>query len=99
MAEALKKKEMNVLSFDGGGSRGVMMILMLDDVMKTATLMRDKPDDLLTLLSNDRKLEKIEARKKLQEMIKTKVPKPVHPTEVFQFIAGKNLKNQSSNLI
>ena len=90
MAEALKKKEINVLSFDGGGSRGIMEAMMLDDVMKTATLMYDKPDDIITLLSNDRKLEKIETRKKLQEIIKTKVSKPVHPTEVFQFIAGKN---------
>ena len=87
--EALKKKEIYILSFDGGGSRGIMEAIMLDHIMKIATIMHDQPDHIHFLLQIDKKLEKILSRQMLQERINTKVPNPVHPTDVFQFIAGK----------
>ena len=88
MAEPFSKNEVYVLSFDGGGSRGIMEAIMLDHIMKIATLMRDQPEDILTLISEDGKLEKFETRENLKQMINHML-EPVHPTEVFQFIVGK----------
>ena len=81
-------KPIHVLSFDGGGSRGLMEAIMIDEIMKLATIMRDNPEKLTEILKIDTGLETPETLKSLQEMVE-KVQDPIHPTEVFQYIMGK----------
>ena len=38
------KNYVNILSFDGGGTRGVMEVFILKDIMRMATLLRDEPE-------------------------------------------------------
>ena len=37
------KASFDILSLDGGGSRGVMELVILRDVMNTVTLLKDDP--------------------------------------------------------
>ena len=41
--------EFDILSFDGGGSKGVMEMVLLQDVMNMVTLLTQNPDKLFTL--------------------------------------------------
>ena len=70
----------NVLSFDGGGSRGVMEIFILKDVMNMATILKN---DLDRFIFPHNKEDCV----KLREILRN-VKKPIHPTEVFEFIVG-----------
>ena len=44
-SEFSEKKSINILSFDGGGSRGVMEVMILDDFMRLATLMKPSKEE------------------------------------------------------
>lgn len=50
----LLKDEFNILSFDGGGSRGVMEMVMLDDVLKLATAMLKDGSEVGDILLQDK---------------------------------------------
>lgn len=51
------KKMINVLSFDGGGSRGVMEVMLTDDLMKLVTKMVKYPDpDLVKTIQKSTKV-------------------------------------------
>ena len=73
----------NVLSFDGGGSRGIMEVMILDDFMRLVTLMKNNPDANL-----DDKLED-EDKTEFKAML-AEIEDPIHPTEIFDCITGKN---------
>ena len=52
------KKMINVLSFDGGGSRGIMEAMVLDDFMRLVTLMKEDPKtNLIEMLRNNDRYE------------------------------------------
>ena len=70
----------NVLSFDGGGSRGVMEIFILKDVMNMATILKNELDRFIFPHNKEDCV-------KLREILRN-VKKPIHPTEVFEFIVG-----------
>ena len=78
------EKKINVLSFDGGGSRGVMEVEILDSIMCLATLIQREPEKLLKM---DLNFEKSENRKDLANLLK-EVKDPIHPTETFDMIVG-----------
>ena len=48
--EAFKMREFDILSFDGGGSKGVMEMVLLQDVMNTVTLLTQNPDKLFKMI-------------------------------------------------
>jgi hypothetical protein len=70
------RKEIHVLSLDGGGSRGIMESIMLGHIMNLATIMRDNPEKIINPDQNI--IDEIENH-----------PNPIHPTEAFQYIVGK----------
>ena len=45
------QKEINILSFDGGGTRGVMEVFILKDVMQMATILRDFPKKIFDVVN------------------------------------------------
>ena len=73
-------RKLNILSIDGGGSRGVMEAMLLDDVMRLVTLVKSNPQPNLVDEFGDlgfrEKLEKIEEKE------------VIHPTKIFDMIAG-----------
>jgi len=93
---------LNILSIDGGGGRGVMEAMILDDIMRMVTLMITEPQPELAEIietTND------EARKSLYQnpsnhlteekrlgfrgkLEKFKEEDVIHPTEIFDMIAG-----------
>ena len=84
----LEKTMVNILSFDGGGSRGIMEVMILDDIMNSVTAIKNKPKSLLKLRQ---KCGSIFATKQNRQEFKSLLSiemEPVHPTEVFDLIAG-----------
>ena len=77
------KKAINVLAFDGGGSRGIMEAMIADDLMRIVTLMHEDPKKLQPLVME---LTKPNGRKDLNKALKSVVP--IHPKDVFDMIAG-----------
>ena len=80
----------NILTFDSGGCLGILEAHMLQDVMNMATILRDSPKEVFKVIAkNDREtlLAKPAARQKMAELIK-EVKHPIHPTEVFDMMAG-----------
>ena len=81
-------REFDILSFDGGGSKGVMEMVLLQDVMNTATILTQSPEKLLNLIAQKEDLFTTASdRCQLANLLKS-VEKPVHPTEVFDMIVG-----------
>ena len=78
------KKPINVLAFDGGGSRGIMEVMIADDLMRMFTLMYKEPLKLQSLVMElrTRNESRMELRNKLQSVV------PIHPKDVFDMIAG-----------
>ena len=85
-------KKCNVLSFDGGGSRGLMEAIIIDDIMKMATLMKNHPKEVEKIVSEDLSLSNVETLDKLKECFNKRFTeireKDLHPTDVFDYIAG-----------
>ena len=85
------KPKINVLAFDGGGSRGVMEIMILDDIMRLYTIFKEQPEKFQSkFVTNDLILKKenlVEFNDLLrgQEFPEEKL---VHPTDVFDVICG-----------
>ena len=89
-------KKCNVLSFDGGGSRGLMEAMIIDDIMKMATLMKNCPEDVERIVSQDLSLSQDETLRQLKKCLvdhfdtdeTTDGNEALHPTDVFDYIAG-----------
>ena len=89
-------REFDILSFDGGGSKGVMEMVILQDVMNTVTLLTRNPEKVLKLVSkNDKNMFATSAERcQFANLIKD-MENPIHPTEVFDMIVGTSTgKNQ-----
>ena len=83
------KKPINVLAFDGGGSRGIMEVMIADDLMRMFTLMYKEPLKLQSLVME---LKKRDNRKELRNKLQSVVP--IHPKDVFDMIAGMKYERQ-----
>jgi patatin-like phospholipase/acyl hydrolase len=87
----------DVLSFDGGGTKGVMEAKILQHVMNMVTLICRRPEEATELLFNlndpddltniSLKLNNIEGRAAIMDKLANE-NKPIHPTEVFDIICG-----------
>ena len=73
--------ELNILSLDGGGSRGIMESIMLGHIMNLATIMKETPIYIKEVIKNNDWSE-------IYPVISSH-PNPTHPTEVFDYIVGK----------
>ncbi|XP_046840093.1 uncharacterized protein LOC124434255 [Xenia sp. Carnegie-2017] len=86
-------KNVDILSFDGGGSRGVMEVFILNDVLRLATIVLRNPWTLNYLVkeSNDESkvnfLENRAVRKRLINDLKA-VKDPIHPADIYDMIVG-----------
>ena len=49
----MKKKEFHILALDGGGSKGLMQALILQDVMNATTVISQNPDRVLEILQKE----------------------------------------------
>ena len=77
-----EKKPYNILSLDGGGSRGAMEALILKDVMACLTLVQRGQ-----LEADEVDFAAEEARKRMREQLDG-VEDALHPGDVFKMIAG-----------
>ena len=83
-------KSFDILSLDGGGSKGIMELVILSDVMKTVTLLKDEPSLFIPYLNNEDGndfFENISDRLNFANLLES-VKSPIHPTEVFDMIVG-----------
>ncbi|XP_046840318.1 uncharacterized protein LOC124434461 isoform X2 [Xenia sp. Carnegie-2017] len=87
------EKNINILSFDGGGSKGFMELKILDDILRLATIVLRNPKTLNYLVNkhNDESevnfLEDRDVRERLINDLR-KVEDPIHPTDVYDMIVG-----------
>ncbi|XP_046840312.1 uncharacterized protein LOC124434458 [Xenia sp. Carnegie-2017] len=87
------EKNIDILSFDGGGSRGVMEVKILDDVLRLATIVLRNPLTVHYLVNeecNERKkhfLENLVVRERLINDMNA-VKDPLHPADVYDMIVG-----------
>ena len=88
-------KTFSILSFDGGGSMGIMELLILKDVMNLATILVEEPspsDSESSRWRSDFKFEEAATREQLREeldrMDGDAEVEPIHPGEVFDMIVG-----------
>ena len=82
----------DVLSFDGGGTKGVMEAVIVKDIMNMATLLIRNPEKIKTLCikileENPNVDDQPEDLKKIADQLEG-VKSPVHPIEVFDMIVG-----------
>ena len=85
-----KRKEIHVLSLDGGGSRGLMEAKNLDHIMKLATVMKNSPERIGNIINRDKMMKQKETVDKFVEFInEINSEEAIHPTEAFQFIVGE----------
>ena len=88
--ETSKQGGINVLSFDGGGSRGFMEIKSLDQMMKLATAMVRYPKRLLAIIIEDLELKENKTREEIWQLMSTiKTSDVIQPYEHFDYIVGK----------
>ena len=83
-----KKKTVNVLSFDGGGSRGLMEVLLLQDTFLILSFMIRNPLEITELIKKNPSFKLPSSREAIRALM-DKVTDPIHPTEVFDYIVGK----------
>ena len=86
------KSKINVLAFDGGGSRGVMEIMILDDVMRLYTIFKEQPERFVSkfVITNELILKK-DNLVEFNDLLRSQdfpEEKLVHPTDVFDAICG-----------
>ncbi|XP_046840316.1 uncharacterized protein LOC124434460 [Xenia sp. Carnegie-2017] len=86
-------KKINILSFDGGGSRGVMELKILDDVLRLTTIVSTNPESVGYLVNKDideNEVNFLEDESVRECLIKDMevVTDPIHPTDVYDMIVG-----------
>ena len=96
--EYLKRnKGFDVLSFDGGGTKGVMEAAIMKDIMNMATILIKNPKSIEDLClglfeekntSNDDITVPKPYLVSLKEKLDDKKVDPVHPVDVFDMIVG-----------
>ena len=97
-------KEFHILAIDGGGSKGLMEALIIQDVMRAATFIMQNPTKVLEIMKkecpnpSEQKYSyvfdygSIGTRQKfIDEMLKIEEGKLIHPTEVFDMICGTSV--------
>ena len=86
-----RNKGFDVLSFDGGGTKGVMEAVIVKDIMNMATLLIRNPEKIkdlcIKILEENPDEDDQPNLKKIAEQLKG-VESPVHPIEVFDMIVG-----------
>ena len=87
-----RNKGFDVLSFDGGGTKGVMEAVIVKDIMNMATLLIENPEKIKDLCikileENPDEDEQPNDLKNIAKLLKG-VESPVHPIEVFDMIVG-----------
>ena len=83
-----KVKDINVLSFDGGGSKGVMEAIILEDIMNTATLLVKEPKTIQPWITSKSFFETTEERQTFSNLL-SNVQDPIKPHGKINF--KKNL--------
>ena len=84
------QKELNILSLDGGGSRGIMESIMLGHIMNLATVIKENPSYINKVFLGWSDWSEI-------CYVISSHPNPIHPTEVFDYIVGKFNFSRPSN--
>ena len=79
-------EDVHVLSFDGGGARGVMELRHLDHIMNLTTVMVRNPKHVITLLDM---IDSPYAHTIAKSLIENLEGDAIHPVEAFQYIVGK----------
>ena len=87
--------DVHVLSLDGGGSRGLMELFLLDHIMNLATVMVKNPKHIITLLD---KLDSPYVHSIIKSLIDHFEGDPIHPTSAFQYLVGKLTVNSLCRL-
>ena len=90
----------HVLCFDGGGAKGYMETLIMDDIMRLVTLMKNNPAELLMQLKAvDIERTRSDGLIKIRDLMRDLTDESlIHPTDVyngspiFNYIAGKRTK-------
>ena len=83
-------EQVDILSFDGGGSRGIMEVAILQDVMRLATILWQDPTSL-KYLTEDKDNDPIIKDTETAETVFSElgnVIDPIHPTDVYDMIVG-----------
>ena len=80
-----RHRDVHMLSLDGGGSRGIMELILLDHIMSLTTVMVKNPELIITLLD---KLNNSDVHSFTKSLIENIDNDPVHPTHAFQYIVG-----------
>ena len=73
------------MSFDGGGSKGVMEMIILEDILNAATLLVSEPKTIEPWLTSKSFFETAEVRQSFSNLL-SNVQKPIQPhgkLEVF----------------
>ena len=76
------KNYVNILSFDGGGTRGVMEVFILRDIMRMATFLRDDQESIQDIVLDSSGVSRLEERNQRECLLKKleSVENPIHPT-------------------
>ena len=91
MVKHTEKPKINVLAFDGGGSRGVMEIMILDDIMRLYTIFKEQPEIFQSKFKTNDLILKKENLVEFNDLLRGQEfpeEKLVHPTDVFDVICG-----------
>ena len=83
-------KTYDILSFDGGGSKGAMEVILLKDVMNTVTILKHDPSLIFPyshIQDGNELFDNAEDRMNFSMLLES-VKEPIHPTEVFDMIVG-----------
>lgn len=81
------RRNANILSFDGGGSRGIMEVAILEYVMRLVTILKQNPKSLEYLTEDGASALEQSKRQALVADIFNETD-PIHPTKVFDMIVG-----------
>ena len=79
-------KDIHVLSLDGGGSRSIMEVILLDHIMNLTTVMVRNPEHIISLLE---KIDSPDVHSFTKSLLDNIGSDPIHPTDAFQYIVGK----------
>ena len=93
-------KEFHVLGIDGGGSKGLMEAILLQDVMNAATVIARNPDRVLEIIQASKEDQDNQCglfcRETMKEQFILEIKgvedkEAIHPTEVFDMIVGTSV--------